>query len=240
MKKQWPTFILLILSIFVLTGCRRTADNIWDDTKTASRHVGRGFRALGGKHGDSRQVNSRGIFYGEGFESGDACFVDSACEFVPLEDLAENEQMMTEVVRPPRETPGDPGSSIPGIDAFNNPGSRNQWAAVFRTIYFPYNSNLVKGSGNLQVIHDIANYMRNHPRIYIFVEGHCDERGPELYNFALGSHRANAVRNLLINEGVDLNHVFTVSYGKDRPEVIGHDEESWQQNRRAEFKIYEK
>lgn len=80
--------------------------------------------------------------------------------------------------------------------------------------------------------------MRSHPNTYVFVEGHCDERGPEAYNLSLGAKRGNAVRNLLINEGVDPDHIFTISYGKERPLVFEHHEEAWAQNRRAEFKVY--
>lgn len=70
------------------------------------------------------------------------------------------------------------------------------------------------------------------------MEGHCDERGPEAYNLALGSRRAHAVRNMLLQQGVHPDQVFTISYGKERPLVMEHHDEGWAQNRRAEFKIY--
>ncbi len=82
--------------------------------------------------------------------------------------------------------------------------------------------------------------MRFHPNIYIFIEGHTDERGPQAYNLALGSRRANTVRNLLINEGVDPDRLFTISYGKERPVILERHEEGWAKNRRGEFKIYER
>ncbi len=67
----------------------------------------------------------------------------------------------------------------------------------------------------------------------VVVEGHCDERGPREYNLALGERRANAAKDYLCNKGVDCGKVSTVSYGKERPEVQGHDPEAWAQNRRA-------
>ena len=74
----------------------------------------------------------------------------------------------------------------------------------------------------------------------MYVEGHTDERGPEAYNLSLGTRRANSVRTLLIQKGVDLNQVHTISYGKERPDDNSHTPDAWSKNRRAEFKIYQK
>ncbi len=67
----------------------------------------------------------------------------------------------------------------------------------------------------------------------ITVEGHCDERGTREYNLALGARRANAVKHFLLANGVNAKQIKTVSYGKERPEVQGSDETSWEKNRRA-------
>lgn len=232
-------FVNLTLLVLSFTGCRRNSSGVWEDTKTAGRHFNRGVGALGGKHGDSRQVRCRDEFM---CDADGNPIQPSECEFTPLaDDPNYNDLAMADMVsRPPRETPGDPGSTIPGIEAFHDPSTDPRLARVFRNVYFAYNSSLIKGEQNLAVIRDIANYMRNNPRTYIFVEGHCDERGPEAYNLVLGSHRSNSVRNLLINDGVNPDNIFTISYGRERPLVMGNDEDSWQQNRRAEFKVYER
>ncbi|MBA3957367.1 MAG: OmpA family protein [Parachlamydiaceae bacterium] len=230
--------IPLALTSLCLTSCRRTPDTVWEDTKSAGRHVNRGFRSLGGKHGSSRQINSRGEF----FPGEDEIISVTPCsepEFTPLSDTPNNNLRMSDS-RAPRESPGDPGSSIPGIEAFRDPSTNPKWAATFRNVYFPYNSSLVKSPENLETIRNVSNYMKQNPNTYVFVEGHCDERGPEAYNLALGSHRSNAVRNMLIAQGVNPDNIFTISYGKERPTIAGNDDESWQQNRRAEFKVYER
>ncbi len=67
----------------------------------------------------------------------------------------------------------------------------------------------------------------------VTIEGHCDERGTNEYNLALGQRRAEAVRQALIAEGVSAGQVATVSYGEERPVALGHDEDSWWQNRRG-------
>jgi peptidoglycan-associated lipoprotein len=67
----------------------------------------------------------------------------------------------------------------------------------------------------------------------LLIEGHCDERGTEQYNLALGDRRANIARDYLVTLGVDASRIRTVSYGEERPFEEGHDENAWAQNRRA-------
>ncbi len=83
-----------------------------------------------------------------------------------------------------------------------------------------------------------AEYMRSHPGARVLVAGHTDERGSREYNISLGEHRANAVADILRMAGVSRQQVRVVSYGKERPANLGHDEASHAQNRRVEF-IYE-
>ena len=67
------------------------------------------------------------------------------------------------------------------------------------------------------------------------IEGHCDERGSEKYNIALGDRRANAAKEFLLSQGVNADRIDTISYGKERPVCSDHTEDCWQQNRRAHF-----
>lgn len=67
----------------------------------------------------------------------------------------------------------------------------------------------------------------------LLIEGHCDERGTEQYNLALGDKRANSAKDYLVTLGVDAGRIRTVSYGEERPFEEGHDDSSWAQNRRA-------
>ncbi len=237
-------FILLnlLLIMLAMTGCRRTGDDVWEDTKTAGRHVGRGIKTLGGKHGDSRMVYSPDDFYTDEGSYMTPAAPSTEGDFIPLQDQPMSDDFaMAESVSPqPRESPGDPGSSIPGIQAFQDPSTIPGLAGIFQNIKFDYNSNLIKGQQNMDTLRAIADYLQRHPATYIFVEGHTDERGPEAYNLSLGSRRANAVRNALIADGVSPDNLFTISYGKERPAVRESHEEAWAQNRRAEFKIYQR
>lgn len=235
--KQFFILLSVLLVGLSLTGCRRQSSERGEDLKTSGRHLNRGIRNLGGKQGDSKQIRSRGEFYES---TGYVQNVPS--DFIPLSDVVNaNEGVMADSLTPqPKENPGDPGSAVPGIEAFRDPSTVSGMARIFKNIQFGYNSNLVKGQGNLETIRQISDYMKKNPRVYIFVEGHCDDRGPQAYNLALGSRRSNAVRNLLISEGVNPDNIFTISYGKERPLIMEAHEEAWQQNRRAEFKIYQR
>jgi peptidoglycan-associated lipoprotein len=145
-----------------------------------------------------------------------------------------------EAVSSPQDSPGDPGSPIPGIEAFRDPAQDPELAPIFEHIHFEYNSSLIKDSESIRVIQKIAEYMKRHPRFYVFVEGHCDKRGSSSYNLALGANRANTVRTAIVQEGVSPDQLFTISYGKERPLFEDEGDEFFRLNRRAQFKIYEK
>jgi peptidoglycan-associated lipoprotein len=82
-----------------------------------------------------------------------------------------------------------------------------------------------------------ADFLRSYPQVAVVIEGHCDERGSEEYNIALGDRRANSARDFLQAQGISADRIQTVSYGKERPFCSASDEACWQQNRRAHFRM---
>ncbi len=224
------------MTALTLTGCSRSSYDVWEDTKTCGRHFSRGFKCLGGDYSRSRAVCSPDEFCCDDF------YVDCGPgeDFVPLMDESRPYQPAAQdrAMPQPKETPGEAGSSIPGIESFADPSLNPATAKVFQNIHFDYDSNYVKGEENLAIVKNVVRYLAEHPNVYVFIEGHCDEKGPEAYNLALGSRRAQAVRNILLQQGAHPDHIFTISYGKERPLVMDHHEEAWRVNRRAEFKIY--
>lgn len=78
-----------------------------------------------------------------------------------------------------------------------------------------------------------AGWLKTYPNVTVTIEGHADERGTREYNLALGERRATAVKNYLLAQGIQNGRVKTISYGKERPAVLGSDESSWAQNRRG-------
>ncbi len=137
----------------------------------------------------------------------------------------------------PEGTAGQ-GTNVTGIpqesaDKFAN-YTRN--AEIFKsdTVYFDFDSSAIKGSERSKIA-SVADYMKGHTADALSIEGHCDERGTEEYNRALGERRALALREEIIKAGVDAGHVVTTSFGKDRPADPGHNEAAWRKNRRGEF-----
>ncbi|MDD3371669.1 MAG: peptidoglycan-associated lipoprotein Pal [Alphaproteobacteria bacterium] len=78
-----------------------------------------------------------------------------------------------------------------------------------------------------------ATWLKKYASAKVTVEGHCDERGTREYNLALGERRATAVKNYLVAAGIPSGRINTISYGKERPAVVGSNEAAWAQNRRA-------
>ncbi len=211
---------LCALLALTTTSCSRSRSEFWEDTKTCTRYMGKGVRSLFGKHVDSRESAN----YYESWSED--------LEFIPLVDAT------TDYTAQPLESPGDPGSAIPGIDGFYSPSGK--LAELFSHVHFDTDKYTVQGSENVKALLAIAEYLNEHPGIHVFVEGHADERGAAAYNLALGSRRANAVRNFLVQNHVNPQQLYTISYGKERPFVLSHDETSWKQNRRAQFRLYDK
>ena len=80
-----------------------------------------------------------------------------------------------------------------------------------------------------------ANWLEAKAGRKVIIEGHCDERGTNEYNLALGERRANSAKDYIVNLGVEPARLKTVSYGEEKPFAQGHSEEAWAQNRRAHF-----
>jgi peptidoglycan-associated lipoprotein len=83
------------------------------------------------------------------------------------------------------------------------------------------------------ILDNQASFLASNPSVRITIEGHCDERGTREYNLALGESRASATRDYLVAQGVNPARIKIISYGKERPAVIGSNEDAWRFNRRA-------
>ncbi|MEJ2252771.1 MAG: peptidoglycan-associated lipoprotein Pal [Nitrospirota bacterium] len=111
-----------------------------------------------------------------------------------------------------------------------------QKAFVDENVHFAFDSFVLSDQAR-QLLNSKADYLRTNPDITITIEGHCDERGTDAYNTALGEQRAESVKIFLADLGIDANRLNTVSYGEERPIAMGHNETSWAENRRAQFVI---
>ena len=121
----------------------------------------------------------------------------------------------------------------PPIDVFT-PDVNSE---VYKMIHFDYDKSDIRDDAK-PVLENIAMDLKASPGKYVLVEGHCDERGTNEYNLALGERRALTTREYLADLGVDPDRIVTISYGEERALELGHDDSAWSVNRRAEFKTY--
>ncbi len=106
-------------------------------------------------------------------------------------------------------------------------------------IHFDFDKYFIREDAK-PVLERNAEWLKKFSSVKILIEGHCDERGTEEYNMALGEKRAKSTMNYLISLGISPDRIKIISYGKSRPLDPGHNEEAWALNRRADFIIIEK
>ncbi len=107
---------------------------------------------------------------------------------------------------------------------------------TFENIQFDFDKYFIREDAR-PTLEKLGAYMADNPDVNVLIEGHCDERGTNEYNFALGERRSQAAMDYLVNLAVDAGRIKTISYGEERPLDPGHSEASWAQNRRAQFVI---
>lgn len=115
-------------------------------------------------------------------------------------------------------------------DPLNDPNS----PLAKRVVYFDYDSSVVRDEFSA-TLEAHADYLAKHPNVKVTLEGHCDERGTREYNLSLGERRSQAVQQFLLLMNVKQGQATTVSYGEERPAVVGSDESAWGKNRRVEI-----
>jgi peptidoglycan-associated lipoprotein len=102
--------------------------------------------------------------------------------------------------------------------------------------YFDYDASALRDDARGNLAKD-SSWLKKYPSVHVLLEGHCDDRGTEAYNLALGERRAQAAREYLEAMGVPQDRIRTVSYGKERPFCSSDDEHCWQENRRDHFVV---
>ena len=131
---------------------------------------------------------------------------------------------------------GDEGLAESDLDSRfgsgNIPGAEGD--GMFKDVHFDYDSSSI-GDAARQAIEYNLQVLQANPNLSIKLEGHCDERGTQEYNLALGAERAKSVMEVLASYGVSRSRLRTISYGEEIPLVQGHDESAFAQNRRVHF-----
>jgi peptidoglycan-associated lipoprotein len=109
-------------------------------------------------------------------------------------------------------------------------------SVIAERVHFDFDKSDIRPDAE-EVLQRKVSVLREYPGVTLNVEGHCDERGSNEYNLALGQRRAEAVRRYLMSYGIDQSRFGTISYGEERPLARASNEDAWAQNRRAEFVV---
>jgi peptidoglycan-associated lipoprotein len=105
-------------------------------------------------------------------------------------------------------------------------------SSLLKDIHFDFDKYDIR-SGDASILKDNAELLKKYPKVKIQIEGHCDERGTNEYNLALGERRASSTKTYLTSLGISSERISTISYGEERPLDPGHNEEAWTKNRRG-------
>lgn len=133
---------------------------------------------------------------------------------------------------PDADFPKEPDTSTAEPEDIGELNRMAQERGWIRDAMFPFDSSTLDPDAQA-ALRDSATWLRAHTEYGLQVQGHCDERGTEQYNLALGDRRASTAAQFLEASGVDTSRIRTVSYGEERPFAEGSTEEAWAQNRRA-------
>lgn len=131
-------------------------------------------------------------------------------------------------------TPGPEETTGTGLPEIDQDSLVFSSAEGVRPIYFDYDSYTLRPDA-LETLRHNAEVLKQYPNVYVQIEGHCDERGTQDYNLALGEKRALAAREHLMRLGISGDRMITISYGEEDPVDPGHNEAAWAKNRRCEF-----
>jgi peptidoglycan-associated lipoprotein len=101
-------------------------------------------------------------------------------------------------------------------------------------VFFDFNKYDIR-EDQIPALQNDARVLKQNQTVTVLVEGHCDERGTDEYNLALGERRADAAKDFLVSLGIEEARLSTISYGESKPFAQGHNEDAWRQNRRAQF-----
>ncbi|MBZ0168515.1 OmpA/MotB domain protein [Candidatus Methylomirabilis lanthanidiphila] len=133
----------------------------------------------------------------------------------------------------PTETGAAPEARIAEAEVRQD-GAVGAQVSELKDVYFDFDQSGIREDAR-KLLNENAEWFRKNPSAKVTIEGHADERGSSEYNLALGERRARSTRDYLVAAGVAANRISTISFGKERPFVLGHDESAWRWNRRSHF-----
>ena len=129
---------------------------------------------------------------------------------------------------------GPASEALPPVRNTPNPNVEELFSSKVQTIYFDYDKSEIRADQMARLQANAA-WLKQNPGVHFTIEGHCDDRGSQEYNLALGDRRANSIKDYLVSQGIPESNMKVISYGEERPVCREETEDCFQRNRRAEF-----
>jgi len=159
--------------------------------------------------------------------------IAAARERARLDSIRRAEQMRADSIRRAEQMRAD---SIRRAEERARAETERVRGMIQTRIHFDFDKSDIR-PGDAQILDGKLALLRANPGVRFRIEGHCDERGSDEYNLALGMRRANAAKNYLVSRGIAADRIEVASFGEERPLVAQSNEDAWAQNRRDEFII---
>jgi len=142
---------------------------------------------------------------------------------------------------PSAPAPAAPAPAAPAAPAAPGPAARPSPAEfmanpALQDVHFDFDKYDIR-SEDAKILDANASWLKSNQNQLVLIEGHCDERGTNEYNLALGERRAKSAMNYLVSQGVQASRITIISYGEERPQCTEHTEACWAKNRRAHFLV---
>ena len=240
---NWKVIITTVLCVFLTTACSKqlmppeieTSGNANDESEFTASSSENDLGATGGMAGGFfseepiAENGSSGSSFGAGGSSNGGNNSNGSFGANPFDSRGQGNW-----------NPNTSGSSGSGSSGSGSSGVQESRLMDFkastslRDIHFKFDKYDLDGSSR-DILKGNAEYLKNNPGLHIEIQGHCDARGTNNYNIALGERRAQSTKQYLVSQGVDSSNVHVISYGEEKPFCFESGETCWYQNRRAHF-----
>jgi peptidoglycan-associated lipoprotein len=253
---NWKAIITTVLCVFLTTACSKQLmpPEIETSANTSNESD---FTASSENNSDARGGMAGGFFSEEPIAENSSSFGSAGSNALGQSGGGNNssgsfgnnpfDSSKQGAWDPDTSGPSGSGSSDPGSPGSDSPGSGSSGIQESRLQDFQASTNLKDihfkfdkydlDSDSRTILKDNAEYLKNNPGVHVEIQGHCDERGTNNYNTALGERRAQSTKQYLVSQGVDSSNVHVVSFGEEKPFCFESGESCWYKNRRAHFMV---
>lgn len=236
MKRKSVWTALILLGVVFMVSCGKNAKKAIDEAQSA---VDRARTAEADKYAPDEFQSAESLLSKARDQFEEKEYKDAKANAISAKDQADLAYNRAQERKGIGVTPAKPDESL----AYNVPSLseegiaiEEQAKAVLKDINFDFDRYDLTEQAKAILVKN-AEWLKKNPQIKIIIEGHCDERGSEEYNLALGQKRAQSVRDYMVSLGISPARIKIISYGESMPLDPGSNEEAWAKNRRAHFAI---